>query len=415
MLNDLLINSLDIFNIIYLWAVVSKRNNEIYRLLVSTTISTILITIINYFELNFIFLYIAVIIIIKTIYATKLKNMISEFFFILFIEMSFQAIIHAMTNNLIFNENVKIITVELVTLITITIYSKINFNKRISFDKINDHAAMYIISTFGVEVIIFKIILIYNDTIITNNFLITSVIIIMFSIFQVITYINIAKDIKAHEKLKIANEYNEVINEVVQEIKQRQHDFVNYKNTIRGIVEVVDKDKIGDAIRNYIKDEDIYDNKINEIIYIDNVIIKSIIYRSMCKAKKYNINFQYTIENNVLDNILSYNETTNLLNNLLNNAFEEVMKECCIKKNIEIKILTENKASHLIVKNQIADSNDININEMLTRGYSTKNSGTRGYGLYNVEEIISQHKGYMEIKVESQEIIFNIYFNKSSG
>jgi Signal transduction histidine kinase regulating citrate/malate metabolism len=415
MLNDLLINSLDIFNIIYLWAVVSKKNSNLYKLLFSTIISIISITSINYFELNFIFLYISIIIIIKTVYRTKLKNMISEFFFILFIEMSFQAIINAITNKLILNENIEIITVELITLVTITIYSKLNFNKKINFDKISDHASMYIISTFGIEVIIFKIILIYNDTIIQNNLLITSVIIIVFSLFQIITYINIAKDIKEHEKLKIANEYNEVINEVVQEIKQRQHDFVNYKNTIRGIVEVVDKDKIGDAIRNYMNDEDIYHNKINELIYIENVVIKSIIYRSICKARKYNINFQYTIENNILDNILSYNEISNLLNNLLNNAFEEVIKECCTKKNIEIKILAENEAPHLIIKNQIADSNNININKMLTRGYSTKNSDTRGYGLYNVEQIISEHKGYMEIKVECQEIIFNIYFNKSSG
>ena len=48
---------------------------------------------------------------------------------------------------------------------------------------------------------------------------------------------------------------------------------------------------------------------------------------------------------------------------------------------------------------------------MLTIGYSTKNSGTRGYGLYNVEQIITSHKGCMEAKVESEKIIFNIYFN----
>lgn len=52
---------------------------------------------------------------------------------------------------------------------------------------------------------------------------------------------------------------------------------------------------------------------------------------------------------------------------------------------------------------------------MFTRGYSTKNIGTRGYGLYNVEQIITSHKGYQEVRVESKEIIFDIYFNNSSG
>jgi sensor histidine kinase regulating citrate/malate metabolism len=265
------------------------------------------------------------------------------------------------------------------------------------------------------DVIVFKIILVYDNTLILNNLLITAVIVTISVISQILIYIYIIKSMKENEKLKISMEYNEVIEEVVQEIKQRQHDFINYKNTIRGILDVVDEDKIGNAIRNYIKDEDVYDTKINELIYVDNVVIRSIIYRNMCKAKKHSINFLYRIDNNVLDNILSYNEMSNVLNNLLNNAFEEVIKDDCIQKNIEIKILKEGETPHLIVKNQIADSNNINLNEVFTRGYSTKNSDTRGYGLYTVEQIITSHKGCMEIKAESKEFIFNIYFNNSSG
>lgn len=135
----------------------------------------------------------------------------------------------------------------------------------------------------------------------------------------------------------------------------------------------------------------------------------------MCKFKKYNINFDYKIENNVLDNILSYHEISNVLNNLLNNAFEEVIKDECIKKNIQVKIFNENKTSHLIIKNQVVNPNNINLNEMFTRGYSTKNTGTRGYGLYNVQTIVNSHKGNIKINVVYGEIIFDIYFNNSSG
>jgi len=415
MLSDFFINSLDIVNIIYLWTVISKKNSDLYKLIFSIIIASAAVTIINYLQLNFIFLDIAIVMIIKIVYKRELKDVILEFFFILFIEMSLQAVISAIANKLIYNDDIKIITVELLTLIIIIIFFKSNLSKNISFERINNNIITYMIATFGMEVIIFKIILIYDDTIISNNLSMISIIVIIFSSFQMITYINSVRSIKEYEILKISKEYNEVINEIVQEIKQRQHDFVNYKNTIRGIVDVVDEDKIRNVIKNYINDEDIYDNKINELVYIDNVIIRSIIYRNMCKAKKHNINFKYRVDNNVLDNIFRYNEISNLLNNLLNNAFEEVIKEDCIKKNIEIKVSNENKASHLMIKNQIADSNHLNINEMLTRGYSTKNTGTRGYGLYNVEQIVTSHKGCMEIKVESEEIIFNIYFNNSSG
>ena len=411
MLSNIFINSLDMVNIVYLWTILNKKNNNVYKFLFSTFICSSLVTIAEYFQINFIFSYIAIIMVIKTVYKKELKHMVLELFLILFIEMSFQLIITLIINIFVYDENIKVIIIELLTLFIIIIFSKINLRNNINFEKVNNDIAIYLILTLGIDVIVFKIILVYDNTLILKNLLITNIIVTIAVISQILIYIYIIEGMKENERLKVLNECNEVINEIVQEIKQRQHDFINYKNTIQGIVQVVDENKIGEAIRNYIRDEDIYDNKINELIYIDNVVIKSIIYRNMCKAKKYNINFQYRIDNNVLDNILSYNEISNVLNNVLNNAFEEVMKGDCIKKYIEIEILKENEIPHLIVKNQIADSNDINLNEMFTIGYSTKNSGTRGYGLYNVEQIITSHKGCMEIKVESGKVIFNIYFN----
>ena len=185
----------------------------------------------------------------------------------------------------------------------------------------NSGILIYFILTCSVYAIVFKFVLNYDNGMILNNLFITSVILSVLVISQILAYLYIVKIIKEKEKLKVSSEYNAVIDEIVQEIKQRQHDFVNYKNTIRGILEVVEEKEVKEAINNYINDEDMYDNKINELIYIDNIVIRSIIYRNMCKSKKYHINFQYTIENNVLDHILSYNEISNLMNNLLNNSF----------------------------------------------------------------------------------------------
>ncbi|ABR32457.1 GHKL domain-containing protein [Clostridium beijerinckii] len=415
MITSFFINSLDTINIIYLWAILNKKNNSLYRLLFSIITCSILVTAVEYFELNFILSYIVLITGITITCKKKLKDIILEFFLILFIEMSFQLVISLIMNVYSCNDDIKAIIVELITLGTIFIFSKLNLSDNISFEKINNDISMYLISTFSMDVIIFKIILVYDDSLISNNLPITAIIVSTSVISQILIYTSIIKEMKENEKFKVSMEYDEVIGEIVQEIKQRQHDFINYKNTIKGIVEVVDGDKVGEEIRNYIKDEDIYDDKINELIYINNVVMRSIIYRNMCKAKKYNIDFKYKVNNNVLDDILSYNELSNVLNNLLNNAFEEVMKYDCIKKNIEIEIFKKNETSHLIVKNQIADSNNINLNEMLKRGYSTKNTDTRGYGLYNVEQVITSHKGCLEVKLELKEIIFNIYFNNSSG
>ena len=414
MLSRVIIDSIDMFKIIFLWTVLTNEDNNIFKLLSSVVITSILIIAIEQLGLNFIATYIMIIMTIKIIYKKDLKDVIFQFLLVILIEMSLESIFSLITIKFVYNYTLIAIITELITLVCIIIFSKIKLSRKIRVEKINGSILFYFILTCSVYAIVFKIIWNYDNTIILNNLFITSVILSVLVISQILAYVYVVKIIKEKEILKVSSEYNKVIDEIVQEIKQRQHDFVNYKNTIKGMIEVVEEKDVKAAINNYIKAEDMYDNKINELIYIDNVVIRSIMYRNICRAKEHNVNFQYKIENDVLDNIFSYHEISNLLNNLINNAFDEVIKDECIKKDIEIKILNENKIPHLIIKNQIVSANDINLNEMFTRGYSTKSNGTRGYGLYNVQQIVHLHKGYIKINIERGEIIFNIYFNDSS-
>lgn len=417
MLINFIINSIDTLIIMYLWVILTKKNNNIFKFLSSVILLSILVTFIEKLGFNFIITYIVDIIAIKIIYKSSLKETILGFILALLIDISLDLIFYFVINKLNFDDTYLAIITELLILIVIIIISKTNLlKKNFIFEIIENNALIYFVLVCCAYVCVFKIIWNYDKMLILNNLLVTSLIFCILVVCQILSYLYLLKVIKEKESLKISNEYNHIINEIVQEIKQRQHDFINYKNTIRGIVAVVEDKDVKSTINNYIKNEDLHDNKINELIYIENVIIRSIIYRNICKAEKYNVNFEYQIESNVLDKILSYHEISNILNNMLNNAFDEVLKEECDKKNIEVKIYNFGETSHLTVKNQIVNPNNINLNEMFTRGYTTKNTtGTRGYGLYNVEKIVNLHKGSVELYVESETIIFDIYFNNSSG
>ncbi|MBE6090844.1 MAG: GHKL domain-containing protein [Clostridium beijerinckii] len=416
MLSSAIINGMNTFNIIYLWATLTKKNNDILKLSLSVLIASSLVTGIEILQLNFIISYITIILIIKMIYKIDLKQAVLGFFLALIIVMSLELIFSAFIGRFVYNETFKAITIETVILVGIFIFSKMNLiNKHFIIENIDNVVLIYFILICSIHAIILKMSWYYDNIMVLNNLFLVSLVSFILAISQVLIYLYFVKVTREKEALKVSNEYNVIISEIVQEIKQRQHDFVNYKNSIRGMVEVLSEKDLKEAIRTYMKDEDMYDNKINELIYIDNVVVRSIVYRNMCRAKKHNITFKYEVENNVLDSILSYNDFSNLLNNLLNNAFDEVMKEQCINKNIEIMIFNQNKESHLIVKNQIVNPNDININEIFMRGYSTKNTDTRGYGLYNVQQIVNSHKGYIKINIEFNQIIFDIYFNNSLG
>ncbi|MFT8351574.1 GHKL domain-containing protein [Clostridium saccharoperbutylacetonicum] len=413
MLSSIILNGLDMVNIIYLWDVLNKKNRDILKIVSSIILATLLTTIVQQLNLNFIFEYLMIVMAIKIMYRMKLKEIILAFLLALLIIMSLQLILTVFIDNFIYDNTTKIIAIELIILLNIIMFSKTNLGRNITFKDIDNNVIFNFGLICSIYIIAFKIIWDYDKNIILSNLVTISAILSALVIFQVLTFKSIVKLTKEKLKLEVSSEYNEVIEEIVQEIKQRQHDFINYKNTIKGIVGVVDEKDIKEAINNYIKDEDVYGDKINALIYIDNVVIRSIVYRNMCKFKKYNINFDYEIENNVLDDVLSYRELSNVLNNLLNNAFEEVSKEECKNKNIKIKIFNKSGTANLIIENQVVDINNINLNEIFTRGYSTKNTGTRGYGLYNVQAIVNSHKGYIKINIEDGKIIFNITFNRS--
>jgi two-component system sensor histidine kinase AgrC len=342
MLNALVVNSIETFNTVYLWTVLNKRKNNIYKLISIVFILSIMNTIMQQLGLSFIFMYIIEISVIKIIYRKSLKDVILEFFLVILLEISLELIIYSIVNKFVYNYTYTGFIVELIILAEIIVFSKVNaLNKNITFERINSNISIYFISICSIYVMVFKVIWSYDNTIVVNNLLIAVVTFITLVISQIFIYLYVTKIIKEKEALKVSNEYNEVINEIVQEIRQRQHDFVNYKNTIRGIVEVVDEKDVKATISNYMKDEEMHDNKINELLYINNVVIRSITYRNICKAEKHDVSLKYKIENNVLDNILSYHEISNLLNNLLNNSFDEVLKDKCHKKNVEVKIFNK--------------------------------------------------------------------------
>ncbi len=415
MLNHLILNVLDTFNVFYLWTVFEKKSYGIIKFIIGTIIASVLMTVTESNGISFLVTYIITIMVYRIFFEKDLKVIILGYFFIIFILMILQLALFMIIDKFIFDDTTKGMIIEVIITVGIIIYSKMNISKKISYSKIDNNVLIYFISTISVYVIICKLMWSYDKNIIFDNLLLIVSTLSILTISQIVIYLYIVKGIKEREELRLANEYSNVINEIVQEIKQRQHDFVNYKNTIKGILEVVDEKEIKKAISDYMKDEELEDNHINDLVYTENVVIRSVVYNNLVRAKKINANLKYTIENRVLDDILSYHEISNLLNNLLNNAFDEIMKEECINKNIEINIFKEKEISHLIVKNQIANNNEINLNEIFKRGYSTKDENIRGYGLYNVQQIVNANKGYIKLNVEGGKIIFDIYFNNSSG
>ncbi|WP_242946872.1 sensor histidine kinase [Clostridium haemolyticum] len=196
---------------------------------------------------------------------------------------------------------------------------------------------------------------------------------------------------------------------MIEEIQRRQHDFKNNINTINGIIETSHDCELRNKLRGYMDSLDVLSINLGEIMYIKNSILKAIIYTKICEAKKRDIEFKYNIQHNTLEDILVDYEISDILNNIINNAFEALdNKEN--NKVINLNILMENGKNIIAIKNNGYILDPKNLKNIFKIGFSTKAGHRRGYGLYNVKNIVNRNHGNMQLFIEDDFVCFYISF-----
>ena len=144
-------------------------------------------------------------------------------------------------------------------------------------------------------------------------------------------------------------------------------------------------------------------------MYIDNIIIKAIIYNKLCEADRLNIKFLFNVTNNSLENSLNDYEISDILNNLLDNAFQAVINSTNDKVVI-LNICIEESTNIVEVKNSGITIKPDNIQNIFERGFSTKKGENRGYGLYNIKKIAEKNGSDVQLFFEDNYTVFKILF-----
>lgn len=204
--------------------------------------------------------------------------------------------------------------------------------------------------------------------------------------------------------LELNSQYKLVIDELIDKFKINEHEYKNHLNTIRAMISI---DNNKENIENYI----LGITKLNiysKIDYIDNPIIKAILYNKIKECEEKKIDFRFRVMSDLklikVDDI----ELSIILNNLLNNAIEAV--EFLEERKISLKIL-ENENYEIIIKNSIKEDKQIDFIKLFKKGYSTKGKN-RGVGLYNIKDIVNRYNGQLNLINKNKYLIISIIFKK---
>ena len=221
-------------------------------------------------------------------------------------------------------------------------------------------------------------------------------------VVQARVFVQNKKD-KKKKSSEIKESMNPLIQELIDEMKANEHEYKNHLNILYCMIQVCKEDELKDKAKKYIGN--VFENKnlLNNLSKVENTILKAVLLSKINQAEKNEIDCYYFIDSQLEGVPLDDSELTVVLSNLLNNAIEAASKS--EKKVIEISteyyegkyIIEVSNSVDNLTKSMVADISKIR--------FSTKGTG-RGYGLYNVKNIVEKYKGKVNMSLE--EDIFNV-------
>ncbi|NLL82163.1 MAG: GHKL domain-containing protein [Tissierellia bacterium] len=211
--------------------------------------------------------------------------------------------------------------------------------------------------------------------------------------------------------LSTYEKYFPVINELMNELRSKQHDFDNHIQAINMItITSTDYNSIVNSMNNYIKDLET-DSELKRLIKLDNKILAGFLYEKTKKAKENNIDFQIEIRDYELKTNLKDHELIEVIGNLIDNAFETGIEN----NKVVLSLKKEKNMSAIEIRN-LHPYIDINtLSKFFNPGYSTKLKKGHGNGLSNIKKIINKNNGLISVQNKSisgsNYIVFEVLLN----
>lgn len=232
--------------------------------------------------------------------------------------------------------------------------------------------------------------------------------IILFIILSFNLFIITTKELNEKHKLQMENNFRPILEDYIHKLRANEHEYKNHLNAIYSIIQVSDEKEIKSNINKYIGNIK-ENNHLNNLLYVDNTILKAILYSKMSLAEEKGINIKYDITSNLEDIDLDDMDLVVVLSNLLNNAIEGVEGTENPWINVVISELNNKDEKEYIIRvsNSVNDINQIDLSSITNKGTTTKGEN-RGYGLYNVKKLIKKVNGNILIEMEKDSIIIEV-------
>ena len=202
--------------------------------------------------------------------------------------------------------------------------------------------------------------------------------------------------------------YIKPLEELVREIRARQHEFDNHMNAILNMHYMIDNyDELVKAQSEYIKEMYTEDSRqLIALLKISDKILAGFLYSKILSAKSY-LNIDLEVKSLDIISSISEHSLIEIIGTLVDNAFEAATEEL---PNIKMVLASSDNKIIFEISNETRLLTLEQVSKFFDKGYSTKNEqraskfeSKHGVGLYNARKLSKKHGGDLTVALDFDE------------
>lgn len=223
------------------------------------------------------------------------------------------------------------------------------------------------------------------------------------AIFFIVINMNTAKKLSQKQlELEINNKYMKTYEDLILEIRRKQHDYKNQLSALYSMHLVAkDDEQLAKLHKEYgeeLEERDSFDS----ILYqCDNPVLCGYVYSKCMKAYREGVNIEPALSWSEGESTVPQHKIIEMLGILLDNAVEYLKEADLTDKQVKLNVSKEQSKLTVEVCNTSLYQSFQDIDSMFKLGYSTKGEG-RGIGLASLKTIVKEYNG--KLSVENEEL-----------
>lgn len=205
--------------------------------------------------------------------------------------------------------------------------------------------------------------------------------------------------IREQQRTRLLEQYLPMVEELVESVRARQHEFNNRMMAVSAAVSTADSLEDAQRAVAALTGGTALDRVDRELLKCDSKVISGMLFGKIKQAELRHIKVEIDFSGSFLHRSLPESDWVEIIGVLMDNALEAAAPD----DTVYLRSEDQDDALRFTVSNPCPPKSNTELAEMFHRGWSTKAERGRGYGLFNVQQMVERRGGRLVVRNEDMD------------